>query len=65
MIVQPFALQHPQDHHPCPSLAPSQEARYDAAAIRHYMASLAALDEAWERWFEREGIKPLRIKYDD
>ena len=46
-------------------LAPPQEARYDAAAIRHHMASLAALDEAWERWFEREGIKPLRIKYDD
>jgi LPS sulfotransferase NodH len=28
------------------------------------MSSLAALDEAWERWFEREGIKPLRINYD-
>ena len=45
-------------------LAPPQEARYDAAAIRHHMSSLAALDEAWERWFEREGIKPLRINYD-
>lgn len=45
-------------------LAPPQEAQYDATAIKRHMATLSALDEAWERWFEREAIKPLRITYD-
>ncbi|SEL20183.1 LPS sulfotransferase NodH [Roseovarius nanhaiticus] len=45
-------------------LAPAQDARYDAAAIRGQMAALTALDAAWERWFEREGIRPLRLTYD-
>lgn len=44
--------------------APPQEARYDAKAIAHHMAELAALDSAWERWFEREALEPLRISYD-
>lgn len=45
-------------------LAPPQEPRYDAAAIKRHMVALAALDEAWERWFKLEAIKPLRISYD-
>ncbi len=45
-------------------LAPAQDARYDAATIKGQMAALTALDAAWERWFEREGIKPLRLTYD-
>ncbi len=45
-------------------LAPPQEARYDANAIKFHIAALAALDEAWEQWFEREAMKPLRINYD-
>lgn len=43
--------------------APPQDARYDPHAIAQHMAELAALDEAWERWFEREAITPLRIRY--
>ncbi len=45
-------------------LAPPQEPRYDADAIRHHMAAQEALDAAWETWFEQEGVKPLRIDYD-
>lgn len=44
-------------------LAPPQDARYDAGAIKLHMAALAALDAAWEQWFEREAIEPLRISY--
>lgn len=45
-------------------LGPPQEVRYDATAIKRHMAVFAAQDEAWERWFEREGIEPLCITYD-
>jgi len=38
-------------------LAPAQGAQYDANAIKRHMAALAALDEAWERWFERDAIE--------
>ena len=27
------------------------------------MAALAALDAAWERWFDDQGVAPLRIAY--
>ncbi len=45
-------------------LAPPREPHYDADAIRHHMAELAAFDQAWEAWFHQEGIIPLRITYD-
>ncbi|QDY69406.1 Stf0 family sulfotransferase [Qingshengfaniella alkalisoli] len=45
-------------------LAPPQEPRYDAAAIKRHMIALEALDEAWERWFELEAMEPMRINYD-
>ncbi|WP_136658353.1 Stf0 family sulfotransferase [Nitratireductor sp. XY-223] len=44
--------------------APSQEARYDADAIARHMVALSELDEAWERWFEREALQPVRIRYE-
>jgi LPS sulfotransferase NodH len=45
-------------------LKPPQAAHYDAGAIARYMAEQAGLDEAWERWFEREGLTPLRLSYE-
>ena len=45
-------------------LAPPREPCYDAEAIARHMADLSALDGAWEDWFAREGIEPLRIGYD-
>ncbi len=45
-------------------LSPPQEPRYDAEAIARHVAGLTALDAAWERWFEREGVAPVRIEYD-
>ncbi|MDA4845756.1 Stf0 family sulfotransferase [Hoeflea poritis] len=44
--------------------APPREACYDAEAIARHMSALSSLDEAWERWFEREKLQPLRISYD-
>jgi LPS sulfotransferase NodH len=45
-------------------LAPPQKERYDASSIKYYMAAHSALDEAWEEWFEREALRPLRINYE-
>ena len=45
-------------------LAPPSEPRYDPDAIAHHMADLAALDAAWNAWFARERIEPLRVTYD-
>jgi trehalose 2-sulfotransferase len=45
-------------------LSPPEETRFDAEAIRYHMAELAALDAAWEAWFEQEKLSPLRISYD-
>lgn len=45
-------------------LAPPAEAHYDAEAIKRYMGELAALDQAWEKWFHQERLEPLRISYD-
>ena len=44
--------------------APPQDARYDAEAIARHMNALSARDEAWERWFEQEGLRPLTVRYD-
>lgn len=44
--------------------SPAKAPAYDAEAITHHMADLTALDHAWNAWFDREGIAPLRISYD-
>ncbi len=46
-------------------LSPPKEPHYDAKAIAHQMNEFAALDKAWERWFEQESLNPLRICYDE
>ena len=45
-------------------LAPARAPRYDRAAIARHMAELTTLDAEWERWFAREGLAPLRVRYD-
>ena len=45
-------------------LSPPRKEHYDAAALRHHIAASEAMDEAWETWFDREAIEPLRITYD-
>lgn len=46
-------------------LAPPRQPRYDAGAIAQRIRELTEQDDAWERWFEKEGLAPLRITYDD
>lgn len=46
-------------------LGPSHEPQYDRDAIARHLTDLGALDTAWEDWFAREGLAPLRIGYDD
>ena len=46
-------------------LAPPAEPHYDADTIARHVADLTALDAAWNAWFDREGIEPLRITYDE
>lgn len=46
-------------------LAPPQEARYDATAIKHHVAEFTAFDKAWDQWFEKEAVKPLRVNYNE
>lgn len=45
-------------------LAPPAEPVYDRARIARKLAELEVLDAAWEPWFAREGISPLRIGYE-
>lgn len=45
-------------------LGPAREPRYDRKTIERHMAELIALDAAWEDWFAREEVDPLRIDYD-
>ena len=45
-------------------LAPHQEPRYDADAIRAERDAMLAMDAAWEAWFGAEAIAPLRLTYD-
>ena len=46
-------------------LAPPAEPRYDSAAITRHVAELTEMDAAWNAWFAREGIEPLRVAYDE
>ena len=45
-------------------LAPPKEPRFDARAIERHIAEAIAHDDAWEQWFAREGVDPIRISYD-
>ncbi len=45
-------------------LSPPKKEHYDEAALRHHIAASEGMDAAWETWFEREAIDPLRITYD-
>ena len=44
---------------------PAQAAVYDAAAIARQLAEFEAHDLAWNQWFSRQNIDPLRICYED
>lgn len=45
--------------------APNRAPVYDRDAIRAHVETMTAYDRAWETWFEREAIAPLRLSYDD
>ena len=45
-------------------LAPPQKPVYDAAKITRQIAEFEAFDEAWDAWFSKEHIEPLRLTYD-
>ncbi len=38
---------------------------YDGAAIRRHYEEMLAMDRQWLDWFDREGIRPLRLTYDE
>lgn len=38
---------------------------YDAKAIARHLAELQALDTEWEDWFQRQGLSPLRLRYEE
>lgn len=45
-------------------LAPHRDPAYDREAIRAVIETMEGHDRAWEDWFAREGVRPLRISYD-
>jgi len=45
--------------------APHREPVYDGAALGACIAMLEGYERAWEDWFAREGVTPLRISYDE
>jgi len=46
-------------------LSAPREPFYDAEAIASHVAEFTAFDAAWNAWFEREGLQPLRLTYDE
>ena len=44
--------------------APARPPAYHRAAIADARAELVAADRAWRRWFAREGIAPLLVRYE-
>ena len=46
-------------------IAPTVPQGYDPALITARMAELSAYDAAWPRWFEAQGIAPLRLSYEE
>jgi LPS sulfotransferase NodH len=45
--------------------APPAEPQYDGAGLRRLYDEFTGFDAAWPKWFETEGIQPLRIRYDE
>lgn len=45
-------------------LAPHREPDYDFERLSRKLAELEGYDAAWNRWFDAEGIEPLRIGYE-
>jgi trehalose 2-sulfotransferase len=45
-------------------LKQGQVPTYDAQAISKYLTVLEAHDAAWESWFKRHGIQPVRLTYE-
>lgn len=46
-------------------LAPPREPEYDFARIAGKLEQLERHDAAWSRWFDTQGIEPLRIGYEN
>jgi LPS sulfotransferase NodH len=46
-------------------LEPHRNPEYDAETIRNCIDTMTDYDRGWNDWFEREGVDPLRISYDD
>lgn len=46
-------------------LSDHKEPTYDATQISQQLSQLTTYDEAWEEWFQKENITPLRITYDE
>ncbi|MGZ8178975.1 Stf0 family sulfotransferase [Williamsia sp. SKLECPSW1] len=42
-----------------------EHAEYHRAAIAHLAEYVVAQQQAWEGWFAREGIEPLRVEFDE
>ncbi|MBM2714064.1 Stf0 sulfotransferase family protein [Mesorhizobium caraganae] len=45
-------------------VAPPQEPRYDFERIQHELAEVETYHAAWNIWFAKQGIVPLRIGYE-
>lgn len=45
-------------------LAPPKPPEFDRSSIKAAIAAHTALDQAWEAWFTKEGLEPLRLDYD-
>ena len=46
-------------------LSEPQELHYDFDRIRRTVSALEAADRDWNTWFERQGIAPMRLDYDE
>lgn len=45
--------------------APHEEPVYDAEELRGHVERLVGYERDWNAWFQREGIEPVRVDYDD
>jgi LPS sulfotransferase NodH len=45
-------------------MAPPQTPKYDANLIKQNIAAFVRFDEDWNRWFDQQGINPVRVSYE-
>ena len=45
--------------------APPHAPSYNAEVISEYVRVLDDYDRSWNEWFDREGIEPIRVSYDE